>query len=266
MCHYISLQEEQAGRQRGLRRGRGNRLKRYSQIQKYPSSTVRREHKIREQRRHFLREIKPGVFSNAWTQLLQMGLSANKRIIVFLFFLEKTHPSCYTRPTPVLDMLQDCGNTASLSQPVDLSGGEPAQGITARPGRAPASGYLPHGAVPLPGQLVPATESKDRDKELVTPWRLLFQSSFALQAVTSARPDVPQKRLLSPHRPFPSFVSLLLSYVMLHTAAAVSPVFPVPLTLSHVPCSLQHPNALHVSYLIFLACQLGRRAQMLVQK
>lgn len=73
-------------------------------------------------------------------------------------------------------------------------------------------------------------------------------------------------RLLSPHRPSPPLASPLRSCIILHITAAIFPVFSIPWTLFQVPCSLQHPNALHVSYLIFLACQLGSRAQMLVQK
>lgn len=72
MCHYISLKEEQAGRQWGL--GEGNRLKRYSLIQKYPSSIFKREHKIKEQRRGFLGKIKTGVFTNAWEPANTNGL------------------------------------------------------------------------------------------------------------------------------------------------------------------------------------------------
>lgn len=176
--------------------------------------------------------------------------------------MERTHPPCYAHPT----MLQGCGNTPSLSHPADLSWGGPGQGIPACPARAPASRYLPNGAVLLLGGLVQATKSKDRDKGLGTPRCLLFQSSFALRATTSARPGVLQMCLPSPHRPSPPLASPLQSYIILHTAAAIFPVFPIRLALSHVPCSLQHPNALHVSYLISLACQLGRRVQMLVQK
>lgn len=163
-------------------------------------------------------------------------------------------------------MLQDCGNTPSLSHPADLSGGGPGQGIAACLARAPASRYLPNGAVLLLGKLVQENNWREGDKELVIPWHLVFQSSFPLRAATSARPGVLQMCLLSPHRPSPPLASPLQSYIILHIAAAVFPVFPIPLTLSHVPCSLQHPNALHVSYVTFLACQLGRRVQMLVQK
>lgn len=192
-----------------------------------------------------------------------MVLFANKIIIFFSFFFwKKNHPSLLCAPNSAPHHA-----TGLWKHPESFPPCRPFW-WGARPGqRSPCQQVPPRRGCASP-RWAGASNSVEgmRQGAGKTPQQLLFQSSFAPPAVTLTRPGVLQMCLLSPHRPSPPLASPLQSYIILHIAAAICPVFPIPLTLSHVPCSLQHPNALHVSYLIFLACQLGRREQMLVQK
>lgn len=126
----------------------------------------KREQKTRDARRRFLRKIKTRVFANAWEPATTNALFANT-IIFFLFFgknptLLATHTQLQSSPC--------CSEDPSLS--ADLSGG-----LT---GRGAASRFFPNGAVLRLGELGQASNWKEGGKLLVTPRRLLFQSSFAL--------------------------------------------------------------------------------------
>lgn len=109
-------------------------------------------------------------------QLLQMGLFA-KKIFFSLFFFSfwKNLPSLLRTPNSGPHHA-----TGLWKHPKPFAPCRPFLGGVQSPARAPASRYLPNGAVLLLGGLVQAMKLKDRDKGLGTPRRLLFQSSFAL--------------------------------------------------------------------------------------
>lgn len=143
-------------------------------------------------------------------QVLQMGLFAKNIIILFLSFLEKTPPSLLCTLSFSHPHATELWKHLETFPPCNCSGG-----VQARASQAPASRYLLNGAVLPIGELVPAANSKERDKDLVTPQQWLFQSSSALWAGALAGPGVLQMCLRSLHCPFPPLASPLQSYIIL---------------------------------------------------
>lgn len=166
-------------------------------------------------------------------QLLQMGLFVNKILIPFLFFLKKTPPFLLCTPSSSLPHATELWKHPGTFPPWRLFRWGPGQGIA-----GPASRYLPNGAVLPIGELGPAAQSKEWDKVLVAPQHWLFQSSSVLWVGALAGPGVLQMCLLPPHCPSPPLASPLQSYIILHIAAAVFPVFLIPLTRSLVPSNI----------------------------
>lgn len=105
MCHYISLKEEQAGRQRGL----GADLKDIVRSKNTPAAFSKGNTKYSSKGDVFGGRLKPGCLLMPGNQLLQMGLFANKMTTFsYLHYLgggkKKEAPSCYTDPAGLLGM------------------------------------------------------------------------------------------------------------------------------------------------------------------
>lgn len=155
-------------------------------------------------------------------------------------------------------MLQSCGNTLRLSHPVDCSGGDQA-----RESQAPASRYLPMGLC-FPSVSWCQLLSQRNETRSWWPTALTFPEQLCSVSRRISRAWCPADvSSISPLSfPSPCFPTAILHNIT-HCSCTISSF---PYTLNSFPCSLQHPNAVHVSYLIFSACQLGRGVQMLVQK
>lgn len=111
MCHYISLKEEQAGRQRGL----GADLKDIVRSKNTPAAFSKGNTKYSSKGDVLGGRLKPGCLLMPGNQLLQMGLFANKMTTFsYLHYLGGVKKKKHLLATHIQLGCWECMQAASL--------------------------------------------------------------------------------------------------------------------------------------------------------